>query len=194
MTLVPDLRYAMSHNDTHIFFLGGPFSQWFASNFRGRLEEAGQLMDFTCAEQYMMASKAQLFGDKDSLDAIMATHSPREQKALGRKVQGFNQEVWEANAKPIVRRASFYKFSQDSTLTAFILSTNKHIVEGADYDPVWGVKLSWDDPDIEDPANWRGTNWLGECLMDTREVLARLTKGPEGLEFDEFSWTFAQAA
>lgn len=193
--LIPDAKYAMSHNNTHIFFLGGPFSQWFASNFKGRLEQDGMLLDFNSAEQYMMASKAQLFGDKGILDEIMASYSPREQKALGRKVAGFDVEVWNSNAKPIVRRGSFYKFSQDSVLTTYILNTTgKHLVEGADYDPVWGVKLSWDDPDIEDPANWRGTNWLGECLMDTREVLGRLTKGPEGLTFDEFAWSFSQAA
>jgi ribA/ribD-fused uncharacterized protein len=195
MTLVLDNDYASSHNATHIFFLGGPFSQWFNSTFQGRLAPDAPLLEFNCAEQYMMAGKAWLFQDLVILQEIMASHSPREQKALGRKVANFSIQKWDAEAKNIVRRGSFYKFSQDSKLTTFILGTGaKYLVEGADYDPVWGVKLAWDDPLIEDPKNWKGTNWLGECLMDTREVIIRLTQGAEGLTFDEFAWSFSQAA
>lgn len=48
---------------------------------------------------------------------------------------------------------------------------DRYIVEGAHYDPVWGVKLAWNDPAIIDPVNWRGTNWLGEVLMEVRKRL-----------------------
>ena len=42
--------------------------------------------------------------DKDALEQIMATDSPRIQKGLGRKVRGFNPSKWEACAREIVYR------------------------------------------------------------------------------------------
>jgi hypothetical protein len=45
---------------------------------------------FTTAEQWMMAGKARLFGDHETLALIMATHDPKAVKALGRRVSGFD--------------------------------------------------------------------------------------------------------
>ena len=46
------------------------FSQWTPSPF------TVGLLDYTCAEQFMMASKARLFGDDSALSAILATDDP----------------------------------------------------------------------------------------------------------------------
>lgn len=46
---------------------------------------------YNCTEQYMMAEKAQLFGDKDSEDLIMISPRPRDQKYLGRNVKNFDK-------------------------------------------------------------------------------------------------------
>ena len=46
-----------------------------------------------CAEQFMMASKARLFGDDTALSAILASTGPREQKRLGRQVRHFDPAV-----------------------------------------------------------------------------------------------------
>lgn len=47
------------------------------------------------AEQWMMFSKARLFGDGNAAEAILATASPDEQKRFGQMVQGFEQETWD---------------------------------------------------------------------------------------------------
>src|SRR5262249_751740 len=94
------------------FFWSGPFSQWHGCLF----EIDG--VQYKCAEQYMMASKARLFGDTNSLEQILAAKSPREQKALGRKVQGFDPKTWEAQAREIVYQANWAKYTQDPELKA----------------------------------------------------------------------------
>jgi ribA/ribD-fused uncharacterized protein len=168
-----DKRWKISTTDTHVYFVGSPFSQWWIGKpFSGELivgEFAGVVDVSNCAEQYMMASKASLFGDREALDAIQATNDPKEQKAIGRRIKNFDAEKWAAVARDCVTQGNIYKFTQDEDLGRYLLSTgDKTLVEGAWYDPVWGVKLAWDDPAILDEANWQGTNWLGECLMRVR--------------------------
>lgn len=166
----------VSETGTHLFFLKGPFSQWHPSDFQMSLRPGGPLLKFNCAEQYMMAAKAHLFGDNETLEKIMAVQqqrspqeAPKQQKALGREVKGFDPAVWNEHARPIVFRGNWAKFAQNADMAERLdLTFDKHLVEGAHYDPVWGVGLAWDDPAITDPANWKGTNWLGLVLMAVR--------------------------
>lgn len=65
-----------------------PFSQWYPSDF------VVDGLEFNCAEQYMMLKKAQLFGDEEAALKIMQAPTPREQKARGRSVRGFDQSLW----------------------------------------------------------------------------------------------------
>ena len=41
-----------------------------------------------CMEQYMMAGKAELFGDQEIREQILKCSDPKQIKALGRKVRG----------------------------------------------------------------------------------------------------------
>lgn len=77
-----------------------PFSQWHLSRF----ELDGHV--YVTAEQWMMASKARLFGDEEIERRILGTPSPREQKAFGRKVRGFVPATWEAEREAIVYRGN----------------------------------------------------------------------------------------
>ena len=53
----------------------GCLSQWWPCRF------TAEGTSYTCAEQYMMAEKARLFGDEESLAAILAAAHPKEMKA-----------------------------------------------------------------------------------------------------------------
>ena len=68
----PSLTYV---SDDVVLFWQPPsvFSQWTISPF------TVNLVDYTCAEQYMMASKDRIFGDDSALSAILATDDPQEQ-------------------------------------------------------------------------------------------------------------------
>jgi ribA/ribD-fused uncharacterized protein len=149
----------------HLFY-GGPFSQWYDAE----MFVDGEL--YNCAEQYMMASKAKLFGDEESLAKIMASQQPWEQKALGKKVKNFDKAKWEAVAKEIVFKANYAKFTQHEDLKAYILGTEDEVlVEASPTDTIWGIGLAETDPRAMDPAQWQGTNWLGEVIMDVRELI-----------------------
>ena len=51
-------------------------------------------IEYSSTEQYMMAKKAELFGDHDIWQEILNTDSPYEIKKLGRKVRNFNDNTW----------------------------------------------------------------------------------------------------
>lgn len=78
----------MTNKEIFTLFWRGPFSQWFPSEFK-----INGVM-YNCAEQYMMASKARIFGDLEAVDSIMSTDNPQHQKHFGRGVSNFDIGRW----------------------------------------------------------------------------------------------------
>lgn len=150
------------------FFYGGPFSQWYRSIF------TIDGVTYNTAEQYMMAMKADYFGDTDILAKIMASKNPSEQKAFGRQVANFDAEAWNAVSRGFVYKANLAKFSSDPELKEYLLDTgDKELVEASPYDRIWGIGLAENHPDRFDRSKWRGTNWLGEVLTKVRNDLRK---------------------
>jgi hypothetical protein len=151
--------------DKFIFFYGGPFSQWYPCEF----EIDG--IKYNCTEQFMMASKAKVFGDKETLKKIMSTDAPWLQKKLGRGVKGFSIPLWSKASREIAYMGNLAKFS-DPALKQILLDTgDKEIVEASPTDKIWGIGLGEEDPDRFDKSKWQGLNWLGECIMRVRSTL-----------------------
>ncbi|MNP56050.1 Swarming motility protein YbiA [compost metagenome] len=120
----------------------------------------------------MMHRKAVLFGDEEMAEKILSALTPREQKALGRKVRNFDKSQWEAHCKQFVYEANHAKFTQNPHLLETLLATKgTTLVEASPTDRIWGVGLKAENPKILDRATWRGTNWLGEILTKLREDL-----------------------
>lgn len=166
-------------NEDCTFFWNGPFSQWYPSYFKVHNNKIGQYdygtIMFNSAEQYMMFKKATLFEDHNSATLILGTDDPREQKRLGRGVQGFNKEAWEAIARYVVYQGNLEKFSQNTILREALLATGDTLlVEASPYDEIWGIKMSEAEAKITPKGKWRGTNWLGEVLTQVREDLKTL--------------------
>ncbi|KAJ5047235.1 uncharacterized protein L3040_003074 [Drepanopeziza brunnea f. sp. 'multigermtubi'] len=57
-----------------------------------------------------MHQKALLFTDTIVASQILASKSPKEQKALGRQGAKFDDDVWKQNRERIVEEASYWKF------------------------------------------------------------------------------------
>jgi len=99
--------------------LNGHFSQWYLRPF------TVDGVEYNCAEQYMMASKARIHGDEETRKKIMEAASPSEHKSLGRLVKNFESAKWEQQCEEIVFKGNAAKFSQHEDLKAALLAT-KH--------------------------------------------------------------------
>jgi len=160
-----------TETDKYIFFYGSAYSQWAMRD----IEIDGKV--FNCNEQFMMLKKAELFGDEYACNRIMKAFDPSVQKSWGRKVKNFDKDKWEKIAREVVFNANWAKFTQHKDLRKQLVdSGDKIIVEASPTDCIWGIGMSCDDPGITDPKNWRGTNWLGEAIMEVRDVLQQLNK------------------
>lgn len=145
-----------------------PFGQWTASPF----EIDGK--HYCCAEQYMMAEKARLFGDTKIEAQIMNSDDPRYHQQLGKRVFGFEQSLWTAERCKIVFRGNFAKFTQNRNLGDLLIETeNRRLVEASPIDKIWGIGIAANDPFAYDQKNWRGLNLLGGVLEDGRNKIKR---------------------
>lgn len=152
--------------DTHIYFWGSVFSQWHKCKFTDK--SLG--LTFNSAEQYMMWYKAFTFNDLETAGKILKECDPKEQKALGRLVKGYDDAIWNFGKLNVVSNGNYLKFSQSESLKKELLDTgDKVLVEGSPYDRIWGVGLTFDDERIIDESNWRGENLLGKALMVARD-------------------------
>ena len=112
-------------------------SQWWMEDFWSVANT------YLCMEQYMMAGKAELFGDHEIREQILKCSDPKQIKALGRKVRGFDQMVWDKFKYAIVLNGNWCKFSQNRNLREFLLSTGDSVLaEASPYDNIWGIRLS----------------------------------------------------
>jgi ribA/ribD-fused uncharacterized protein len=142
------------------------FSQWWPCRF------ALDCVEYATAEQWMMASKARLFGDEGALGRILRSADPAVCKQLGREVRGFDDERWSAARFDLVTEGNVAKFGQDAALRGYLLDTGDDIlVEAAPRDRIWGIGLGRDSEKARDPRTWRGRNLLGFALVRTRSIL-----------------------
>mmetsp|Transcript_2290 Transcript_2290/g.3797 ORF Transcript_2290/g.3797 Transcript_2290/m.3797 type:complete len:184 (+) Transcript_2290:32-583(+) len=165
----------MSNQGKYVFFWGHKsgtnacFSNWCPAKFK---TDDGIL--FQNSEQYMMWGKAKLFGDETMAQKILETPDPRQVKGLGRKVRNFDGKLWNKEAKNIVRDGCLLKFRQNKTMNETLLSTgNKMLVEASPHDSIWGIGLDAAAARKVKEEDWPGTNWLGQVLMEVREILRK---------------------
>lgn len=132
----------------------------------------------------MMSKKALLFGDEETNQEIMNAREQNVIKQLGRKVRGFDEEIWEKFKVPIVLTGNYYKFSQLDNLRYYLIGTGETIlVEASPYDTAWGIGMAEAEASESDVNAWRGESLLGFALMEVREELARLWKYEKEIDF-----------
>lgn len=143
-------------------------SQWWRAPFQA----AGLV--FPTAEHFMMHAKARLFGDETTAGEILRAAHPHEAKILGRRVRGFDGEVWDRARERIVAQGCLEKFRQNAAERLYLLGTgNAVLVEATAEDAIWGSGLWETSPLANRPDFWPGLNLLGFILMEVRSELAR---------------------
>ena len=145
----------------------GCFCNWYPAEF----DYAGR--HYLHSEQFMMYQKVMMFGQQELGDEIMRTPDPEQCKILGREFfEGFNADLWKRTRYAVVKRGIRAKFAQNPSMMETLLETgNALLAECSPRDKDWGILLSTSDPEVQDVTKWRGTNLLGQMLMDIREDL-----------------------
>lgn len=138
---------------------------------------------YRCAEQYLMAEKARVFGDDAKLAQIMDSDDPGHMRKLGRQVRNFDAGTWDAVKYSIVLTANYAKFTQHPQLREYLLSTTGSVlVEASPLDTVWGIGFSQSSVKAYEPEQWRGQNLLGFALMEVRDAIARVYANVDRLD------------
>ncbi|KAK1706758.1 uncharacterized protein BDZ83DRAFT_724688 [Colletotrichum acutatum] len=115
------------------------------------------IINFNCAEQFMMYCKAARFHDIPMQDQVLAAISPKEQKRLGKNVDGFTNESWDLIKSAVAETCNKAKFGQNASLGRKLLSTGDRIEYTAKHA-------------LSHRQHW-GENRLGKALIVTREHL-----------------------
>lgn len=159
LTVYFNLNNKNNNMKKYTFFWQGnnPFSNWYKSQF------TINNIQYNCSEQYMMHQKALLFGDVNIAEQILKTDYPKTQKELGRLVNGFNKDVWDAKCMDIMLEGLEAKFLQNKDcFDALQKAKNTIIVEASPYDRIWGIGYAEYNA-LVNQNNW-GENRLGVLL------------------------------
>jgi len=151
------------------FFYSGIHSQWNESPFKFAT------ISFNCAEQFMMFAKALLMNDHQSARQILMTDDPREQKKLGRMVNGYSQRMWDTHRYRVVLLATFLKATQNPQVMADYvtqadLGTTLY-VEASPHDRIWGIGVDVLTARQIPVSEWRGMNLLGLAITEISRAL-----------------------
>jgi ribA/ribD-fused uncharacterized protein len=150
----------------------GYLGQWFPSPFTTPSPvNPEENVTFQNCETYMMYHKAILFNDiLVAKEILVAANDPKEVKALGRKVRGFNETEWNEKKFEIVVAANREKFTQHVHLGEQLLETEgREIVEASPMDKIWGIGFGKKNA-LKNRYRW-GKNLLGKALMEVRDEL-----------------------
>lgn len=156
--------------DKYVIFWGSEFSNFYPC----KIIVSGN--EFSSSEQLFMYKKAELFQDKEMMEAILQAKTPREAKHFGRMVKGFTTDCWDKHKRYLMSESIFQKFSQNRHLKELLLDSrfdDKHFVEGSPYDRIWGIGIDWRSEEAENESAWKGQNLLGKSLDEVRRVLKR---------------------
>ena len=164
--LQPERRAVKHTDDTVVFF--SPHSVF--SNFHEiNVKIEGET--YCCNEQYFQHAKAILFGDDSTAKKILDETNPYKINTLGKKVRGFEKNVWEKKAFDILKGVNMAKYSQNPGAKKALLDTGNRTIGEASPDPTYGTGVIISSPDATTMTAWKGKNWMGKILSDVRAEL-----------------------
>ena len=137
-----------------------------------RFEEGGEEEEvtFPSAEHWMMVQKALLFKNVEKAREMLEVEDMASVKALGRKVENFNEDEWVSARERIVLEGNLHKFRQNDELKDKLLATGTlKLVEASPRDRIWGIGFGEKNA-LKNRERW-GLNLLGSALEQTRRML-----------------------
>lgn len=152
--------------DTIIFFAKfSPLSNHYPSRFwNGSIS-------YDSMEHYLPFSRAEIERREDLMTKAIQADSAVACKRLLNSMRSMPEEKkWEKERGKILYTGLYEKFTQNSTLKAFLLDTGECRLGEACKDQTWGIGMSLEDPEAFDHLSWGG-NLQGKTLMRVRRAL-----------------------
>lgn len=121
-------------------------------------------------EQAFMWIKAVEFKDYEIAQQIREAKTPREAKALGRKVSNFDTEHWSNLSYSYMKQLVDIKFRSNPKFLSALLNPlfqGKTFVEASPFDRVWGIGYNQENALTVWEGSW-GENRLGKILTELR--------------------------
>lgn len=126
---------------------------------------------YATAEHYMMAEKARLFGDEDVRERIIVAAHPSRQKfrPCGTGVHPNHLGTTPVRYCGTGQHCQIWPKPDPENLSP--QHGHRILVEASPMDHIWGIGWSENDPQSQNPEQWRGLNLLGFALMNVRARL-----------------------
>ncbi|CAO2648161.1 Nn.00g090830.m01.CDS01 [Neocucurbitaria sp. VM-36] len=180
---------AAGANEPPLFFWketekeGGFLSPWYKSQFRN------EGATYESVGHAIMAEKARIFGDKETLQRILAAKSADEQKTWGNNVKGFDQSVWDKEALMIATRANMKKFFEgkkaEELQNRLLAIGSRELIFASPSDKLFGIGLGAAAAEQASRAQW-GQNLFGESLDTIRKKMIQMNDPDFPAVFDKF--------
>ena len=202
-------RITMRITNKYVLFWGDYLGNWtkppkpipyFEKRWGGPVEEKGAHMfrSFKTSEHLFMYLKARHFKDWDTALEIIKAETPKEAKALGRKVKNFSETEWKRVRESAMFTALVSRFGVDQKFQDLLLKPeweSLEFVEASPYDKVWGIGLGEMDFGAENKSSWKGLNLLGKCLNEARryeKFMQYCQNFEEHAFYEELKWCPSQ--
>jgi hypothetical protein len=129
---------------------------------------------FSSVEQCWMYEKAKCFDDHETMNAVMDTHDPVRQKALGKNVKGLRMSIWKDKVPEVIYPVLLEKFKQNEGPRNILLNSGSKRLGEATEERYWGIGRKLSDPQVLNTAKWSDDNIVGTLLEKVRTELNRL--------------------
>ncbi|KAJ6195989.1 hypothetical protein J3E72DRAFT_245083 [Bipolaris maydis] len=157
----------------------GFLSPWYMCVFK----ESG--VRYTSVGHFILAEKARLFGDKDTLQKILVADTAEEQKLWAGNIKGIIAKTWEEHALDIATRANIAKFFVSAPLKGRLESFGtREFVLASPHDRLFGIGFNATEAIRVGKEQW-GQNLFGQALHATRRHLDYTLRSATARQYDE---------
>jgi ribA/ribD-fused uncharacterized protein len=164
--LLPENRTVKYSDDSVVFYTKHSlFSNFHSINFKV------EGIIYCCTEQYFQRAKALFFGDYDTAHKIMDETDPHQINVLGKKVKGYQKDVWDKQAYRVLKQANVFKYRQNPPAAKALLNTGARLIGEASPDKLYGTGIRLTSNQANDTSKWHGKNWMGKILTEIRSSL-----------------------
>jgi ribA/ribD-fused uncharacterized protein len=152
------------------FFSKEPENKEFSNFYDTKFTLDG--VNYSSAEHAYQAIKAKTFGDEEHFKKIVKAKSAQSAKSFGKKVTGYNEELWAAKKDDAMKSVLRAKFTQNLDIRKKLMDTGEKVLANSDSrDKYWGTGTSASTTMAKDPSKWKGENKLGKFIMELRAEL-----------------------